>query len=52
MTRRTAWLAAAALIISAGAVDAHDGHAHIVMGSVTAIDTKHVELKTPGGEVL
>jgi hypothetical protein len=52
MTRRTVLSAVAALIISAGSVNAHDGHAHIVMGSVTAVDTKHLELKTPSGEVL
>ena len=52
MTGRAVLLAVAALTISVGAVNAHDGHAHIVMGSVTAVDTKHLELKTPGGEVL
>jgi hypothetical protein len=31
---------------------AHDGHIHTVMGTVTAVDEKHVEIKTPSGEVL
>ena len=31
---------------------AHDGHAHKVMGTVTARDDKHIEIKTPGGENL
>ena len=31
---------------------AHDGHIHTVMGTVTAVDQKHVEIKTPSGEVL
>lgn len=31
---------------------AHDGHAHLIMGTVTARDDKHVEVKTPSGEVL
>ncbi len=52
MTRRMVLLAIAALTISVRAVDAHEGHAHTVMGSVTAVDTKHLELKTPSGEVL
>lgn len=52
MTKRGALLALAALLIGIGAAAAHEGHAHIVMGTVTAIDAKHFELKTPGGEVL
>jgi hypothetical protein len=31
---------------------AHDGHAHTIMGTVTARDAKRVDVKTPGGEVL
>lgn len=31
---------------------AHDGHVHRIMGTVTARDAKHVEVKTPSGEVL
>ena len=31
---------------------AHDGHAHTVMGTVTALDATHLALKTPSGEVL
>ena len=26
---------------------AHDGHAHKVMGTITASDAKHIELQTP-----
>jgi len=52
MTWRIVLVAIAVLTISVGVADAHDGHAHIVMGSVTAVDTKHLELKTPSGEVL
>ena len=52
MTRRRALLAFAALTIGIRAAGAHDGHAHIVMGTVTAIDATHLGLKTPGGEVL
>jgi len=36
----------------AGTVAAHDGHAHFVMGTVTARDDTHVDIKTPGGENL
>ncbi len=31
---------------------AHEDHAHTVMGTVTARDAKHVEVKTPSGDVL
>lgn len=34
------------------ALRAHDGHVHRIMGTVTARDAKHVEVKTPSGEVL
>jgi len=52
MRRRAALLASATLIMGIGVAMAHDGHAHIVMGTVMAIDAKHFELKTPSGEVL
>lgn len=35
-----------------GVVAAHDGHAHKIMGTVTARDAKHIEVKTPSGENL
>ena len=41
-----------ALVVFGGLASAHDGHAHIVMGTVTAIDAKQFGLKTPSGEVL
>jgi len=31
---------------------AHDGHAHLIMGTVTARGDKDVKVKTPSGEVL
>ncbi len=34
------------------ALHAHAGHVHKVMGTVMARDEKHVEVKTPSGEVL
>ena len=34
------------------AVFAHAGHVHKIMGTVTARDAKHVEVKTPSGEIL
>src|SRR5262245_11419329 len=34
------------------AVYAHAGHVHKIMGTVMARDAKHVEVKTPSGEVL
>ena len=35
-----------------GALRAHEGHVHKIMGTVTASDAKHVDVKTPGGETL
>jgi hypothetical protein len=43
---------AIALFFALPAALAHDGHIHTVMGTVTAVDQKHVEIKTPSGEVL
>jgi hypothetical protein len=40
------------LALGGAIVAAHDGHAHLIMGTVTARDDKHVEVKTPGGENL
>jgi hypothetical protein len=52
-TNRRMWLAGLALVVvTAGAAAAHDGHAHTIMGTVTARDDKHLEVKTPSGEVL
>jgi hypothetical protein len=31
---------------------AHDGHTHRIMGTITAVDGKHMDVKTPSGEVL
>jgi hypothetical protein len=39
------------LLWSAG-LGAHDGHVHKIMGTVTARDERHIEVKTPGGENL
>ena len=36
----------------AGTALAHDGHIHTIMGTVMARDDKHIEVKTPSGEVL
>ena len=41
-----------ALAAYGGIAAAHDGHAHIVTGTVTAIDAKQFGLKTPSGEIL
>ena len=52
MTRRIALVAAVTLVLATPAIWAHDGHDHIIMGTVTARDAKHLEVKTPSGEVL
>jgi hypothetical protein len=52
---KTTFLAVVTLAASLAApsvVRAHDGHAHLIMGTVTARDDKHIEVKTPGGENL
>ena len=52
---RPSWIVqailAAALAVPTGA-RAHDGHVHRIMGTVTSRDAKHLEVKTPSGEVL
>ena len=40
------------LLVALPVALAHDGHIHTVMGTVTAVDQKHVEIKTPSGEIL
>ena len=52
MTKRSALATLVAIALSTGSVLAHDGHDHIIMGTVTARDAKHVDVKTPSGEVL
>src|SRR5690242_5144208 len=44
-------LALSLLVWSTPAI-AHDGHTHRIMGTVTAVDGKHLEVKTPSGENL
>ena len=51
MVRRITIGSALALLLAAPA-SAHDGHDHLVMGTVTARDAKHIDVKTPSGEVL
>jgi hypothetical protein len=42
---------ALSLVVPAAAY-AHAGHVHRIMGTVMARDDKHLEVKTPSGEVL
>ena len=51
-SRRIVFLAVAALALTARLAIAHDGHIHRIMGTVTARDAKHFEVKTPSGENL
>ena len=51
MNNRIMAVLVAALALS-GPASAHDGHDHLIMGTVTARDDKHLEVKTPSGEVL
>ena len=52
MRAKTLLLAIGFLAFCAGTVFAHDGHIHRIMGTVTVRDAKHLEVKTPSGEVL
>jgi hypothetical protein len=53
MTRRMiAGAALLAVLAFAGVVRAHEGHAHKVMGTVTARHDNQVELKTPEGKTV
>jgi len=45
-------LVVAVLLLCAEGAFAHDGHIHMIMGTVTARDAKHIEVKTPSGENL
>ena len=51
MKSRIAALVVAAFVMPA-AVQAHDGHVHRIMGTVTARDDQRVEVRTPSGEKL
>ena len=52
MSRRSGLLAIVALTSASYGVGAHDGHIHKIRGVVTARDARHLEVKTPSGEVL
>jgi hypothetical protein len=39
-------------LVMPAAVYAHAGHVHKIMGTVVARDDKHLEVKTPSGEIL
>ena len=53
MRKYTAFVLIALVVLAwAGPLGAHDGHAHIIMGTVTARGAKDVKVKTPSGEVL
>lgn len=52
MTRRLVLLAAVTLVLGARIAWTHDGHVHKIMGTVTARDDRHLDVKTPGGEIL
>lgn len=52
MIRRAGILAVVLATLATGGAWAHDGHAHIIMGTVTARYGNRVEVKTPGGEIL
>ena len=52
MTRRSIVAAVAMCVALPITAWAHAGHVHKIMGTVTARDAKHVEVKTPSGEIV
>ena len=52
MRVKTLFVAIGMLALYAVGAIAHDGHIHKIMGTVTARDAKHIEVKTPSGENL
>ena len=52
MKTRSLLVGLAACVAIPAAAFAHAGHVHKIMGTVTARDAKHVEVKTPSGEIL
>jgi len=52
MSVKTLFVAVGILVMCAWGALAHDGHVHKIMGTVTARDAKHIEVKTPSGENL
>jgi hypothetical protein len=44
------WAAVAALVLSASALAAHEGHDHRIMGTVSAIHGTQLQLKTTEGK--
>ena len=52
MTRRSIIAAVAMCVALPITAWAHAGHVHKIMGTVTARDAKHVEVKTPSGEIV
>ncbi len=52
MRAKTLSLTIGFLALFAAGAFAHDGHIHRIMGTVTARDAKHLEVKTPSGENL
>ena len=52
MTRRWIVAAVAMFVVLPVTAWAHAGHVHKLMGTVTARDAKHVEVKTPSGEIV
>jgi hypothetical protein len=47
-----AGLVALALAVPAAASWAHEGHAHKVLGTITAVSANRVEMKTPEGKMV
>lgn len=50
MTRRTAIIAGAALLLGAGVAIAHEGHAHTIVGTVASLKDAKLDVKTADGK--
>ena len=52
---RKTWIVAGALVASlagAAVAIAHEGHAHKILGTITAVAADRVEMKTPEGKMV
>ena len=52
MTKPTVLFVGLIFVLGSIGLRAHDGHIHRIMGTVTARDAKHLEVRTPSGEIL
>jgi hypothetical protein len=52
MSSKMAVIVALALVLGARGIQAHKGHSHKIMGTVTTRHENHLEVKTPDGKTV